>query len=49
MKKQMKSLAVLSCSLLLLAGCGGDKKESGDVINIWCWNNEFQSRFIIKN
>ena len=45
MKKQMKSLAGLSCSLLLLAGCGGDKKESGDVINIWCWNNEFQSRF----
>ena len=38
-----------------LAGCGGSSDsaggdeaeggEQGKVLNIWCWNDEFQSRF----
>jgi multiple sugar transport system substrate-binding protein len=47
MKKSMLALSVITvASLLSLAGCGDDSPAlNGKVINIECWNNEFQSRF----
>lgn len=56
MKKKLLSLALVSAVMVsALSGCGSpssEKKESsseggsqGKVLNIWCWNDEFQSRF----
>ena len=49
-------MSLASIMALSLAGCGGSsggsdssKKEgsgdAGKTLNIWCWNDEFQSRF----
>lgn len=57
MKKSMFAIAAMSAvGLLALVGCNGGNDEScpggtttggdeGKVLNIWCWNTEFQSRF----
>ncbi len=55
MKRNLKNLLVACCSLVTLVGCGdktseagktdGGETKTGDVINIWCWNSEFQGRF----
>jgi len=48
MKKSMLALSVITvASLLSLAGCGNSTSSApeGKVINIECWNNEFQQRF----
>ena len=54
--KKLISMSLASIMALSLAGCGGSsggsdsskKDGSGDAgktLNIWCWNDEFQSRF----
>lgn len=54
--KKLISMSLASIMALSLAGCGssggGDKssksddsKDGGKTLNIWCWNDEFQSRF----
>lgn len=54
--KKLISMSLASIMALSLAGCGGSsggsdssKKEgsgdAGKTLNIWCWNDEFQSRF----
>ena len=57
MKKNLKALVVLALAFAMvvtMAGCGGSKESGGEggeasdggkVLNIWCWNDEFQSRF----
>ena len=57
MKKNLKALVVLALAIAMvftMAGCGGgseggseggEASEGGKVLNIWCWNDEFQSRF----
>lgn len=56
MKKSMLALTALAATgLLALAGCNGsgtcsnsgntDTSSEGKVLNIACWNNEFQGRF----
>lgn len=51
MKRNFKALFVACSSLFVLASCNGtggtstDTTTEGNVVNIWCWNNEFQSRF----
>ncbi len=56
MKKSMFAIVALSAvGLLTLVGCnnsdnstcsnGGNTTEEGKVLNIMCWNDEFQSRF----
>ena len=57
MRKSIKSLASLALAGILalsMVGCGGGAEstgskdgtgEAGKVLNIWCWNDEFQSRF----
>ena len=55
MKKGFKALlgVVLAVTMVFgLTACGGgsdsgssDSGEQGKVLNIWCWNDEFQSRF----
>jgi hypothetical protein len=47
----MKKMLVAGAALVLAAACvftgcnGGNKTGSGKVLNIYCWNEEFQSRF----
>ncbi len=41
MKKQVLSRLVLSASVAGLVGC---KKDNSKVLNIYCWNNEFENR-----
>ena len=47
----MKKMLVAGAALVLAAACvftgcnGGNKAGSGKVLNIYCWNEEFQSRF----
>ncbi len=43
MKKGMSLLLVLALALSLLTSVA--MAEEGKVLNIWCWNDEFQSRF----
>lgn len=43
MKRQILSLLALAGMLGGLAGCGS--KKEGKVLNIWCWNDEFEQRF----
>jgi hypothetical protein len=44
MKKNVLGLMLVAAGCIGgLAGC--KKDNAGKVINIWCWNNEFQSRF----
>ena len=54
--KKLISMSLASIMALSLAGCGGSsggsdssKKggsgDAGKTLNIWCWNDEFQSRF----
>ena len=48
-------MSLASIMALSLAGCGGsggsdsskkdDSGDAGKTLNIWCWNDEFQSRF----
>ena len=56
MKKNLKAVLVLVLAFAMvftMAACGskgGEKKaeepaEQGKVLNIWCWNDEFQTRF----
>ena len=56
MKRNLKNLCVAALSVLTLVGCGEEKdsadktsgspaEKTGNVINIWCWNNEFQTNF----
>ena len=53
MKKQLKTIVGLALAGVMafsFAGCGssgsGDTGEAeGSTLNIWCWNDEFQSRF----
>ncbi len=57
MKKYWKLLigiALISAMAFAFAGCGGSDEEAattdeaaaeGNTLNIWCWNDEFQSRF----
>ena len=56
MKKTWKALlsfALIAAMVFGLSACGGgssdegtaDSGEAGKVLNIWCWNDEFQSRF----
>jgi len=57
MKKGFKaflSIALAAAMMFGLAACGGGgggeeaaepAAEAGKVLNIWCWNDEFQSRF----
>ena len=53
MKKNLKAALVLALSFVMvlsLTACGGSKSssgggETGKVLNIWCWNDEFQGRF----
>lgn len=52
MKKQLKTilgLALAGVMAFSFAGCGGSGSGGGDaegtVLNIWCWNTEFQDRF----
>lgn len=48
MKRNLFSLLGAVAMMASLVGCGGESStvaEEGKVINIWCWNNEFQSRF----
>lgn len=55
MKKKVLSIILLAIMLVsLLAGCaggtsgteGGSEAGSGQVLNIYCWNEEFKSRLI---
>ena len=47
----MKKMLVAGAALVFAAACvftgcnGGNKAGSGKVLNIYCWNEEFQSRF----
>ena len=49
--KAIMSFAVIAAMVFGLTACGGgggesaDSGEAGTVLNIWCWNDEFQSRF----
>ena len=53
--KALVVLALAFAMVFTMAGCGGGSKggsegggeasEGGKVLNIWCWNDEFQSRF----
>ena len=56
MKKNWKAILVLVLTFAMvfsMAACGkkseeaapADAAEEGKVLNIWCWNDEFQSRF----
>lgn len=47
-KKIFASLLLASASLVTLVGCDdakGTATDGGEVLNIYCWNNEFQGRF----
>ncbi len=50
--KAIMSFAVIAAMVFGLTACGGggggetaDSGEAGTVLNIWCWNDEFQTRF----
>ena len=51
--KALMSFALIAAMVFGLSACGGgssdegsaDAGEAGKVLNIWCWNDEFQSRF----
>ena len=51
--KILVGLALISAMAFAFAGCGGSEEEAttdegaaeGTTLNIWCWNDEFQSRF----
>ena len=53
--KALVVLALAVAMVFTMAGCGGgseggsegggEASEGGKVLNIWCWNDEFQSRF----
>ena len=50
MKKRITKLMalLLTTSMLVpMTACSTSKKSASDehVLNIWCWNDEFQSRF----
>ncbi len=56
MKKNLKAVLVLALAFVMvfsLTGCGGSSsssdsgkgEEGGKTLNIWCWNDEFQTRF----
>ena len=57
MKKGFKavlSIAPAAAMIFGMTACGGGNSgggdeeaaaEAGKVLNIWCWNDEFQSRF----
>lgn len=46
-KKLLSVLLTVAMASTLLTACGGSKVETSDdgtVLNIYCWNTEFQSR-----
>ena len=51
--KALMSFALIAAMVFGLSACGSkggdegtaDAGEAGKVLNIWCWNDEFQSRF----
>jgi len=46
MKKMLTALAVLAASACIFTGCSKKgAKAQGKVLNIYCWNEEFQTRF----
>jgi hypothetical protein len=46
MKKMLTALAVLAASACIFTGCSKKgAKAQGKVLNIYCWNEEFQARF----
>jgi len=51
MKRKLLSLLGTVLAVTTLASCGdktsaaGENTNGGQVINIWCWNDEFQNRF----
>ena len=44
-KKLLSMLLVSSMAAGILSGCGTSDESGKKVLNIWCWNDEFQSRF----
>ncbi|MCR5763588.1 MAG: carbohydrate ABC transporter substrate-binding protein [Treponema sp.] len=45
MKKTLFAIMALTCMASSLVMAWGKKEKSGKVLNIYCWNEEFQSRF----
>ena len=45
MKKTLSGLVAALLVLTMAFGCLPAMAEEGKVLNIWCWNDEFQSRF----
>ena len=46
MKKKLLSMLLVSSMVAgILSGCGTSDESGKKVLNIWCWNDEFQSRF----
>ena len=43
--KKVLSLVLVMAMLLVSAAALAEAPEEGKVLNIWCWNDEFQSRF----
>lgn len=55
--KKLTSILMLGVMVFSLTACGGTSEETseepaaeetveaGSTLNIWCWNDEFQSRF----
>ena len=46
MKKKLLSMLLVSSMVAgILSGCGTSDESGKKVLNIWCWNDECQSRF----
>ena len=52
--KAFLSIALAAAMIFGMTACGGNSgggeeeaasAEAGKVLNIWCWNDEFQTRF----
>ena len=43
-KKFLAVLLTAAMAVSMLAGCGSTVASDGKVLNIYCWNEEFQSR-----
>ncbi len=45
MGKKLVALLLICAMAVSMIACGDTKAEEGKVLNIYCWNNEFQTRF----